>query len=242
MKRLDEYSNAELLVLTEDQIVNLINVECAHEGAPLLMVEAPEAPVKPDVHPNVECFVVEAGTLRFMDMKKAQEVAAFLNRQPRLDTEGIGKHTWQAPYQLVPVETEIGVATQRHWTPSFYRQHQEELERYQYDKKIFDSANREFREQREARDRVCNNVTDRIDDARRDERLREQIRSQFEEYCALADGKLRLALKFLLKATPHDEEFVRTTLEDRLVMQGEEDYGEEAESEGRNDEGSREED
>lgn len=212
MKRLDEYTNEELVALDEDAISHLINVECANEGAPLMFVQAPAPPSKPDVEPDVMCYTVEVRDLHYATAEEAQTVANFLHNTRRLTTESIGKSSWGAPYQLVPHDSAPAVKTERHWSAAHYHANQRELEAYDEEKGKFDTEQREFRKLREARDTVCRNVTARIDEAREEQRLRERIRSQFDEYCGLTNGDRELALTFLLKTGQFVEDVVRTTL------------------------------
>lgn len=221
MKRLDEYTNEELCALDDEAIVNLVNVECANEGAPLMSVQAPSPPSKPDAEPDVMCYTVEVRDLRYATAEEAQTVANFLNNTRRLTTESIGKSSWGPPYQLVPHDSEPTVKTERHWTAAYYHANQKELEAYDEAKGKFETEQREFRKLREARDTVCRNVTARIDEARDDLRLRERIRTQFEEYCALASGDRELALTFLLKTGRFNEDIVRTTLNMELPKEKE---------------------
>lgn len=67
------------------------------------------------------------------------------------------------------------------------------------------------------------NVTACIDEAREDQRLRERIRSQFDEYCDLTSGDCELALTFLLKTGRYVEDIVRTTLNMELPKEMEHD-------------------
>lgn len=220
MKRLDDYTNEELVALDEDAINNLINVECANEGAPLMSVTAP---IKPDVLPDVKAYKVESGSLLFATLEEAQRVANFLNNTRRLTTESIGKWSWGPPYQLVPHDSEPTVKTERHWTAAHYHANQKELEAYENAKDKFDA------ELREARDTVQRNVLASIDEARNAQRLREQIRSQFDEYCALTSGDRELALTFLLKTGRFFDDTVRTTLNMELPKEKENGDAEEEE-------------
>ena len=138
MKRLTEYTNVELVALTEEELTNLVNTECAHEGAPLLSLVAPIAPVKPGVVPNAPCYIIDVPTLRFGEHIHAQAVADYLNQNMKLDVESIGKSTWGAPYQLVPSERECTVKAEAHWTPEYYAENQEALETYERLKTQFD--------------------------------------------------------------------------------------------------------
>ena len=223
MKRLDEHTNAELTELSEEEITSLINLECAHQGAPLTSAAAPAAPVKPDVAPDVPCYIVDIHDLRYATSNEANKVVQFLNNTRRLERASLGKSSWSGPYQLVPTSGELSIKGESHWTGEHYKKHQEELEKYEVDKNSFDARQKEFRKDREAHDDVCSAVALRIDDAREELRMCEEIRSQFVEYCGLANNDPELALTFLLKATPYEETLVRTTLNmEQETIHGEE--------------------
>lgn len=217
MKPITDLTHEELLALTEEQVHKYIQLEYAEKGVPL-EAHRPVPPEPVNAGPDDTCYTV-AG-LRFSDRDYAEEAADFLNRIPRLTTEGL-VYSWREPWRLVPENDELTVQTERHWTSEHYKRHESALTRYKEEKEEYDRALREFESTRDARLEAQKLVRGLVQEARDLERDREAVRSQFQEYLNLADGDSAMALRFLLKATKHDEQFVCETLK------MEEDHGEE---------------
>lgn len=212
MKRLHELTPEDLMALTMEQIDELVSVECAHRGVPL-PTQAPAPPEPCSAQPDVQCFRVNVD-VRFGSREEAEAFVQYLHGLCILDTASLGGRSWEGPYELIPrdPDTDGQISQERHWTPAHHLQHAKALERYKRDKEAYDKNRREFESTNSERTIVTREVWGAIEEARDAHQTAEHLRSRFLDYCKIADGDEAVALKFLLAATPHDEEFVRTTL------------------------------
>lgn len=78
MKRLEDYTNKELSMLTDDNVENLIDVECMVAGVPLSTVPNPILREVPEIKkPSKEIFSVDSYS--FKDKKEADSLAELLS-------------------------------------------------------------------------------------------------------------------------------------------------------------------
>lgn len=219
MKRLADHTPEELLALTEDQVYTLIDVECANVGAPIAGV-VPTPPEPCEGKPNVTAYKVVVGDLFFSDMREADDVVEYLMEKRRLKTSSFnGEYSWQGPCHLVQQEDAITVEQERHWTQEHHDKHKRDLERYKQQKEDYDSNMGDYNSAITKRSTIEDGVWRRVREAQTTANDQAKLRAQFTEYCKIADEDKKLALQFLLKATPYDESFVRTTLNMEIPME-----------------------
>jgi len=201
MKQLSDYSNEELLALTDTEIQDLIDYECALQGVPLLPPGPGPAPAKPEV-PHDEVFKV-AG-FYFYAKESAMRVLDVLMELDLYQVEGYNETRRLVPiakddndyYYAPKIETDLVVSAVN------YALNQEVLASYKraYDtwnthKKVYDAAYKDCK-------CVSEQVYERISEARQIAGYNTSMLVVFAKYLKLADGDAAVATKFLRAAYP----------------------------------------
>lgn len=210
MNRIHDLSQQQLLDLTDEDINRYVDLECAVEGVALLP-DLPDAPAAPEAQPDLPVYRVSG--FMFMDRDKAEEVAEYLNRQPRMTTTYIkGPHDWRGPETVEPETSPIEVSTSRYWSRSYYQQHAAALDGYRTAKEAWDKKKSEHDcivEGRKAHEDAVHEIVGRAWDKHHMER---NIHATFERYKKLADGDHNTALRFLLDSNRWDVDDVMATV------------------------------
>jgi hypothetical protein len=195
MKRFEDLSDEEVLALDSGKIDFYINLECAHEGVPLLP-PAPVAPEKDDVKGDVEVFKVPETI--FATKEDAERVAALATLCKRL--------TWgyvPGPrFDRIVNQTDepVHVANERTFTPSGWDLVKTVAERFHAENEAFKKEKAEFEKALVARGRVSREIMGRVERVQAVERRRQRMMVLYNKYIDLADGDRKLAAKFLTQA------------------------------------------
>lgn len=214
MKRLTDYTDDELLQLTDEQAQQLTTLECAFEGVPLLGL-APVPPPTPAGKPTVEVYTLPS--LIFASMDQCTKVRLLLEECQLLETYYVAGYRHQGVQpkdEVPPAQREL------YWDPDVYTQHKAELEAHAGRKEEYEKAQREHHRNVEAWRTINTRVYSAISRAKEEQRERQQLLATFKEYVRLADGDNVMALQFLLKAhSNYDEEYVREVVDMPLCVQ-----------------------
>lgn len=199
MNYIEDLNDEQLLALTDEDIEVFIRLECARNGAPLLPKQAPEAPAKPEVKPDIEVWEVRGISGSYFSNKEdADRVATLVNSLPRLEPNYLTGH-YAGPRGLQPTEDTVKLVSERFWSAPHYAAHRAVLEvftrqdaEYKTAKTEYDNAHKLYKSHSES-------VWSRVKGARERRAYDENIRSTFAEYTALANGDEQVAFQFMLK-------------------------------------------
>ena len=213
MRTIEDLSQNELLQLDNDMCVVMIDRQCAKDGVPLLP-SLRDAPVKPDVEPDVTAFEVRA-TLRFGRKEDADHIAMELATLQRFETDYL-LGGWSGPKCIKILDPDarddIRIDLQRFWSREKYDAHRVELQAYEAAKKEYDGEKKEYDDISKKRESAITYVGDLIYSAHEKHNLEKRIQAAFEKYKLLAGGDEEMALGFLIKAARWSEEDIRATL------------------------------
>ena len=210
MKRIDDYEPSELLALSEETIEQIIDLESAYDGVPLLPSPAPVKPEECQATEDVTAYI--ALGLHFIDKATAMSVVDFVNSLPQVEGYYLNGN-WSGPRGVRPVEERCAsVSESDFWSQAHYDQHRAQLEGYKVAKESYDKSRKTYDGILKQRSEVANRVRRVIQDAVDDRNDAVAVTTGFERYVVLADGDRDQALKFYLAATNYDEEHVRTVL------------------------------
>ncbi len=229
MKTIEDLSQEELLALDDEMRVVMIDRECAKDGVPLLP-KIQDAPVKPDIEPDVTAFSVDA-TMRFGRKEDADHIAMELATLQRFTTDYLlGTYSYSGPKCLTPLDkddvNDVRVNLEHFWSREKYDLHRVELQAYTDAKKEWDTEKKEYNDILKKRERAISFVQDLIGSAYDKRNLEQSIRTTFEEYKSLAGGDEEIALGFLIKAGRWNEDDIRDTLlKPKLITEGVADNG-----------------
>ena len=212
MKRLNEFTRSELAALTNEQIENLIDTECAYEGAPIslekpVLVDVPELP-----QPDVTYYNVYG--ILLTDREEANNLADYLNRLTSMcnidydydhGIPGLVKYKYVTDY----LNHDICVEVNRAYTRASYNEFKAIFEQ----REKIENANKkqidDFKKLSAARTSIIGKVSSAVRDAIAEEDEIFRRAAIYKKYIELADGNETVAARFYTQhfggdAVPHD--------------------------------------
>ncbi|MEO5366699.1 MAG: hypothetical protein H7831_10160 [Magnetococcus sp. WYHC-3] len=211
IKRLYDYTNAELLALDAEGILRLKDQECMLEGAPLLPDPPGPEPSKPRVVGEQLAYRVSAETT-FFNEADAQEVLALIRSKARGDAYYLSG-SWNGPQGIKTEDPHQGsLTTERYWTPDQWTQHKADQEAYQSLKSAWDAHKREYDKAEKARQKAVERVSEALEQAHEAARTAQSIRDTFERYVDLSDGNRDVAIKFMYQFDGWTEDAINKVL------------------------------
>lgn len=196
MQTIAELDEAQLIALTEPELENLIDIECAERGIPMLPPE-PVLPEEPLIPYDIVAFSI--GHWEFKNREDAEAVAALVNGKPRAkysydyklaDNDFVG---WTIEERAQIAEKPILSAVQRLATKADRLKHKAAKDEY-------DRLRNEHREILDKRAEVGDEVRERYWAALRRQRARDEHRAYFARYLEMANGDRRVAFRFFEKS------------------------------------------
>jgi hypothetical protein len=191
MQTIHDLTDEEIAGLTDDQVNMFIDVECARKGAPLLPL-MPVEPEKPTAEPDKNFYGVSG--LWFATAAEAAEVLAAITKHQPYTYEWRGnQYVAKRGAQYQGDE----VSTKKMFSPEHYETHRKVLEKYEADKKLYDSEKKRFDEALGKRSENTQEVWDIVSRAREIKSERAQIQRTYDRYLELAKGDKGIAFDFL---------------------------------------------
>lgn len=199
MKRFNEMDETELLSLTDDQIMKLINYECALEGVPML----PPAPgAKPSIamaEPDAQVF--EIAGIFTMDSEHAIRILDAFN-SGALYMESYPGSDYNTKYLEPLTSDKYGkpkIETKNIHSPEQWDKIKAEYAQISGKLKEWEKIDKEYSSALKERTSITDDVYGAILEARQHSYNRDCIRADFARYLELAEGNQRIALNFLEK-------------------------------------------
>lgn len=199
MKRLDEFTDEELLGLTTAQIEAIIDRECAEEGV-LLPGDRPVQPVTPPgLQPDVPIYMVPEA--RFTNPEDATKLVAFIKA---LESRTGWRYNFGAGYSKIaePAPEDIAIGQESLFSAEQWAQRGTAVEVHSRATEAFKKDLKRWEDGTADRKRAADAVYRRVEQASADRRRRERMEQLWKRYVELADGDTRLAWKFLIAANP----------------------------------------
>lgn len=197
MKRFEELTDEEVLALTQDEVTRWIDVECAHEGAPLLPPR-PMAPTPIMFEPDVTVFLV--GNIYFGSADDAAKAAALMAPMARFNVNYVSGPRFDKI--AMPSCDDLTVSTVRAFSAERWDVIKSDMARYEELKKQFEADSLEYQKASERRDVIASDIHGRVERVRGQERRRARMREEFARYVDLAGGDQTIARRFLVAAHP----------------------------------------
>ena len=199
MRRYDELTDDQLLELTEEQIQDLIDLECAIEGVPLL----PTAPVEPTppIEP-LDVVVYGAAGMYFEKEQDARDITAFINERLPVGV-GYDYSTYGGTYYVDGSREAVAkVEPKRVLSRRAYEAVRAELIRYKGLKTAYDTAKKQYDGIASRREDAEGRVRAKVAVATEERQAAQQAQQVFLRYVKLADGDESLARRFMREALP----------------------------------------
>lgn len=201
MKRLDDMTSRELVNLTEEQVKDLIDIECAFAGARLL----PPEPVYKQpaiIEPDAILYIV--GGIKFKRQDQAMEIVEALEAMDLAQTG----YAYEAGYNNEYIKDEPAnppqIESKKVFTRTAFEKHKSQLTANKVEDTAYENQVKLYREIKDERRDVEDRVLKRIRDAREEVEEQQRIVTQFDRYLTLADGARPMAIRFLADALKVD--------------------------------------
>ncbi len=216
MKRIDEMTPDELMVLAEDLnlLERTVDYECALEGVPLL----PPEPVVPDPPEGVADLNYWRVSFEVHLAEKEQALALcevvdqWRSRAMRTQSVG-GPYSYGGPWTPVPVEQDAPLASPaptKLWSAQHYAEHKASQEAYASEKSEYDRDKALYDKAAKDRHNVERFVRNAVEDVASERHEKVRAAEEFKRYVPLANGDKEVALAFYLKAhQDQDEKWTR---------------------------------
>lgn len=193
MKKITEMTRQEILALTDEQIIALMDYECAEQGIPLL--PEPTAPTIDTPKPDIVYY--QCHGVSFFKREDAEALSEFLL------SKSVAKEQWDTSWKnrfmVAEEKDEFVVNALKGWSQSGIAEARVKLtaaqtteEKYAADKKKYDEA-------RDRRDEACRYILRARENAYSDQYREDHLRQMFDQYVKLANGDKWVAMRFLEK-------------------------------------------
>lgn len=196
MKKLEDYTNEELSVLTYPEIENLIDVECMRAGVPLSIMPKPVLKEVPEIkEPTTEIYMVD--NYYFTDKSEADQLATLLSSVESRVTTDYNYNVGGSNYKFYKkYDTTTSVKKAYYYSKEEYYDLLDVLK----SKKDIEDYNRDITNEyndaiSERRDTV-NMVWDAINDAKYEMEKISEALDIYSKYVELSDGDEDIAKKF----------------------------------------------
>jgi hypothetical protein len=199
MKRVYDMEESELLALTDEQVLIMIDYECALEGIPMLPPAPGAKPVREMAKPDAQVF--EIGGFFTRDHEHAIRILAAYN-SGQLYREKYPNGDYNTRYLEI-------IANDRHDTPKIETKTVYSPETWDKIKNshaehagilaTWNKVNDEYQKALKNRQKITESVYAVIGDARDKSYDRNRFREEFKRYLILAEGNKQIALNFLEK-------------------------------------------
>jgi len=205
MKRIHELNEEELLALTEEQTLRMVDYECALEGVPMLPPHPGPEPSKVTASPDVTLYTV-AGQ-KTLDSDHAKRILDACNSAPLFETSS-ARNDYQTVF-LTPLTDRSysapKIETSQVHSPEQWDRIKNDFTSFSERKDEWDVIDKAYKNALKERQSITDDVYSKISDARRNAYEREQFRTDFARYLELAEGNRSIALKFLEKVKDLDK-------------------------------------
>ena len=208
MKNYKELTEKEVMELEEENIQDLVDLECANEGVKLL--RRPNEPKKPELLNDIICYEID--DMIFKTQKEAQMVFDVLRETKTYKTN----YNYESGYDFKYLElddtfgNDLSIKKTTYLSKKKYKEYEEMLIKYKSDKEIYDTKYQKWKKENDKRREIEETIRECIDKAYEKESEKQDMLLQYKRYLELANDDESVAKKFLCDA--HGKTFVKATL------------------------------
>ena len=196
IKRLEDYTDAELVNLTEEQVLDLIDLECGYEGIQLLPT-LPEHPKKENLNKDFEVWEVPAMT--FANNADAIAVVAASAGKSHVIEHYVPGPGYQK-YGRINTDHSVGITSKRIFSHNHYKEIETRLKQYESTKQDYDRAKEEYDKISKTRSSIIDSINEAISEARTTAQRLSRLEQASLRYLTLAHGDKEIAKRFMLDA------------------------------------------
>ena len=208
MKNYEELTGKEIMELEEENIQDLIDLECANEG--IKLIKRPNEPQKPELQNDIICYKID--DMIFKTQKEAQMVFDVLREIKTYKTN----YNYESGYDFKYLEVDddfgnnLSIKKTTYLSKKKYKEHEEMLVKYESDKSIYDTKYQKWSKENDKRREIEEIVRVYIDKVYEKESEKQDMLIQYKRYLELTNNDELIAKKFLCDA--HGKTYVKATL------------------------------
>lgn len=207
MKKLEDYTNKELSLLTDEEVTNLIDIECMRAGVPLSITPKPILKEVPTIkNPTTEIYMVD--NYYFMDKEEADSLADLLTSiKSRVTTDynynaGGSDYKYYKEYNTVTnVKNTLCYSKEEYIDLQNVLKLKNDIENY--NKESINNYNKSMSERNE----IVNIVWNAIRNAQDEMRKINEALNIYKKYIELSDGNEEIAQNFFKQNNKISEYF-----------------------------------
>jgi len=214
IKRLEDYTNSELLDLTNDEVEQLIDMECAHIGVRLL----PDLPKKPEVFKaERDATIFSVGGIEFLDPGEAQEVADFINTKRRAKTGHVPGPGYEPMLKGQENTDMVSMFTKSVYSEAFYNTIASQKAQADAQMKDYTDAKKDYDEIMKERTSITEDVLDHIKIARLERQRLDMLCNEARRYMSLALADKEIAKRFMLDARKEHADLINAHFDEWVI-------------------------
>lgn len=222
LKNVSEYTEQELINLTEEQIEKIKKLAIAESGQKLL--KRPEEPAYSNIpKPDKQVFGVKLFDAFFEKRETAEELQKFL----RSNYSQIKSKNWENDSSYVYVRSiendgwssiklnDISVNIIDVYSPELHAQISDKIKTNKSLKERYDKQLSEYNEYVESVKEIVENIDEKIQEARDKDYEKKNKLMKFQEYLDLAEQNTDIAWKFMKKAyvvSVEEEDYIKANI------------------------------
>lgn len=218
MKKIDDYTQQEIIKLTQDEINTIIKIHLAEDGVKI--VEAPVKPVlKPVAEADITIYQINNLELYFTDRALAETIADLFSKNIKfLHKTNYNYSNGSEHKYLTKITSNYGwdtdgvsIKQQKVYSKSLYQSIELILAENNIELELYQSKNREYEKYLDALKKQTKYVLEKVRVAVSFEKEKDSKLKIFQDYLKLADNNREIAWKFMKKAytlTDDEEKYI----------------------------------
>uniref|UniRef100_A0A6M3IZK9 Uncharacterized protein n=1 Tax=viral metagenome TaxID=1070528 RepID=A0A6M3IZK9_9ZZZZ len=215
LKRLEDYTNEELLALSSENIDILIDLECAHAGVQLLP-DKPVPVVGNEINPDIDVFEVKVESNYFANREDAAEVVDLISSKKRMHLGYVSGPSYKRKIKG-PDISPIDIRISKIFSEDLWSRIGIETEMIESKRKEYDEKKKEYDHIVESRQEISGTVFNKISAARQEKHMFDMLCNEARRYLKLSLGDKEIAMRFMIDVRPKDEQMIRDNFEEWVI-------------------------
>lgn len=190
MRYIEDYTDQELTEMTDEQIAALVDLECARNGAPLMLEDEPAAPALVEFKKDFEFYTIDSFRCDQATMERVMDAIKGGVFYDQNWSTNVVKET-DSSHNLPSASLQSGFSEQH------YNEIKLEKESYDAKKKEYDIKKGDYDALRIERQESVDRVHERVSEAYDNIRQLDRAKSEWANYLNLSNNNKDIAMNFM---------------------------------------------
>ena len=205
--RFSDLSIEEKLKLTDEEVDEFIDLECAFGG--IKLIPCPGEPVKPEMEEKETYYQIGyIGDLKFKNIEDAEKVIKLLKTCDMVKISYLGDYNYVS--EVKNFSKQVNVYTV--YSKEDIEKNKGELERYSKKKDSYDELKKEYDRELERKTLEEDKIWDEINHLRDIKKMQDDIVVIYQKYCVMAKENSEVAMQFLQNAYSDKLDKIKETI------------------------------